>query len=66
MEMYVIFGRARDLYLCLYNQLFALLHCVFKTLKIFKTLKQSVWLKPIFLKKLRHVSVLIDYLQGVM
>ena len=60
MEMYVIFGRARDLYLCLYNQLFALLHCVFKTLK------QSVWLKPIFLKKLRHVSVLIDYLQGVM
>ena len=26
------FGRASDLYLCLYNQLFALFHCVFKFL----------------------------------
>ena len=25
-----IFSRASDLYLCLYNQLFALFHCVFK------------------------------------
>ena len=35
-----------------------------KLLKHLKTLKQSLWLKPIF-KKLRHVSVLVDHLQGV-
>ena len=31
-----IFGRASDLYLCLYNQLFALFHCVFKFLTTLK------------------------------
>ena len=30
--MNLIFGRASDLYLCLYNQLFALFHYVFKFL----------------------------------
>ena len=30
--MFFIFGRASDLYLCLYNQLFALFHYVFKFL----------------------------------
>jgi len=30
--LYFIFGRASNLYLCLYNQLFALFHYVFKFL----------------------------------
>ena len=32
MKLYFIFGRASDHYLCLYNQLFALFHYVFKFL----------------------------------
>jgi len=34
-----IFSRASDLYLCLYNQLFALFHYVFKFFLGFNTLK---------------------------
>jgi hypothetical protein len=36
LELNFTFGLASDFYLCLYNQLFALFHCVFK---FFNTLK---------------------------
>ena len=50
--MCFILGRARDLYLCLYNQLFALFHYVFKflTLQTFKNFKTITLVKTNFFK----------------
>ena len=59
-----IFGRASNLYLCLYNQLFALYYYVFKFLTP-SNCKTIILVKTNFLKKLRHISVLFDYLQEV-